>query len=59
MVQGYSSEEILAESRAVLETNGEWELIDIGVSNFTLVFGGESYSEIIYSVSIFIILVSP
>ncbi|XP_045905956.1 5-hydroxytryptamine receptor 3C-like [Micropterus dolomieu] len=49
MVQGYSSEEILAESRAVLETNGEWELIDIGVSNFTLVFGGESYSEIIYS----------
>ncbi|XP_038572909.1 5-hydroxytryptamine receptor 3C-like [Micropterus salmoides] len=56
MVQGYSSEEILAESRAVLETNGEWELIDIGVSNFTLVFGGESYSEIIYSVSIFIIL---
>uniref|UniRef100_A0A3P8RV02 Uncharacterized protein n=1 Tax=Amphiprion percula TaxID=161767 RepID=A0A3P8RV02_AMPPE len=30
MIQGSTSEEILQESREVLQTNGEWELADIG-----------------------------
>ncbi|XP_070764476.1 5-hydroxytryptamine receptor 3A-like [Enoplosus armatus] len=48
MVQGTTPAQILAESRDVFETNGEWELIDIGVAPSTLALGVGSYSEITY-----------
>ncbi|XP_044218404.1 5-hydroxytryptamine receptor 3A-like [Thunnus albacares] len=48
MIQGATSEEILQESREVMETNGEWELVDIKVSTSNLVLYEGSYSEIKY-----------
>lgn len=48
---GLSPEEILQESREVLHTNGEWELINITVAHSTLVLNVGSYSEIKYFVS--------
>uniref|UniRef100_A0A3Q1ENL6 Neurotransmitter-gated ion-channel ligand-binding domain-containing protein n=1 Tax=Acanthochromis polyacanthus TaxID=80966 RepID=A0A3Q1ENL6_9TELE len=48
MIQGSTSEEILQESRGVLQTNGEWELTDIGVADSTLALEDGSYSEIKY-----------
>ncbi|CAN9500905.1 unnamed protein product [Ophioblennius macclurei] len=46
MIQGSTSEEILEESRDVMETNGEWELVDISVAQKTLALGSGEYSEI-------------
>ncbi|KAM7011965.1 5-hydroxytryptamine receptor 3A-like [Tautogolabrus adspersus] len=51
MIQGPTAEEILEESRQVIETNGEWELVGIRVANFTLALE-ESYSEIKYNIII-------
>ncbi|XP_054872387.1 5-hydroxytryptamine receptor 3A-like [Amphiprion ocellaris] len=48
MIQGSTSEEILQESREVLQTNEEWELADIGVADSTLALEDGSYSEIKY-----------
>uniref|UniRef100_A0A8C4DVV4 5-hydroxytryptamine receptor 3A n=1 Tax=Dicentrarchus labrax TaxID=13489 RepID=A0A8C4DVV4_DICLA len=48
MIQGATSEEILEESRYVLQTKGEWELIDINVAPSTLVLQEGSYSDIKY-----------
>ncbi|KAM7011899.1 5-hydroxytryptamine receptor 3A-like [Tautogolabrus adspersus] len=48
MIQGRTAEEILAESRQVIETNGEWELVGIRIASFTLALQ-ESYSEIKYN----------
>ncbi|XP_044056993.1 5-hydroxytryptamine receptor 3A-like [Siniperca chuatsi] len=50
MIHSRSSEEILAESRDVLETNGEWELADISIARSTLALEAGSYSEIKYFV---------
>ena len=51
MIQGTTSEEILEESRQVLQTNGEWELADITVGHTTLALDLGEYSEIKYYVS--------
>lgn len=51
MIEGATSEEILQESRDVLQTNGEWELADIVVDHSTLALDVGSYSEVKYYVS--------
>ncbi|XP_042355529.1 5-hydroxytryptamine receptor 3A-like [Plectropomus leopardus] len=43
-----SSEEILAESKSVINTRGEWELLDIKEAPYTLEITAGSYSEIKY-----------
>ncbi|XP_008289923.1 5-hydroxytryptamine receptor 3A-like [Stegastes partitus] len=48
MIKGSTSEEILEESRQVLQTNGEWELTDITIAEFSLDLDEGSYSEIKY-----------
>ncbi|XP_062280793.1 5-hydroxytryptamine receptor 3A-like [Scomber scombrus] len=49
MIQGHTAEEILKESRDVIETNGEWELVDIKLAPNTLVLGDEgNFSKVIY-----------
>ncbi|XP_067454270.1 5-hydroxytryptamine receptor 3C-like [Thunnus thynnus] len=48
MIQGDTAAEILKESREVIETNGEWELIDIKIAPSTLTLAEASYSEIKY-----------
>ncbi|KAM9358367.1 5-hydroxytryptamine receptor 3A-like [Symphorus nematophorus] len=48
LLQGTTSEEILRESRQVLQTNGEWELADITVGHTTLALDVGEYSEIKY-----------
>lgn len=53
MIQGHTAEEILNESRDVIETNGEWELVDIKLAPNTLVLDEGTFSEIIYYVSIY------
>lgn len=53
MIQGSTAAMILKESRAVLQTNGEWELADITVGQTTLTVDVGSYSEIKYYVSTF------
>ncbi|KAM9358368.1 5-hydroxytryptamine receptor 3A-like [Symphorus nematophorus] len=50
MIQGAAAEEILEESRDVLETNGEWELADITVGSVTLALDEGQYSEIQYNI---------
>lgn len=51
MIQGHSSEEILKESRELIETNGEWELVDIKLTSKTVVLDEGNFSKIIYYVS--------
>ncbi|XP_051231899.1 5-hydroxytryptamine receptor 3A isoform X3 [Dicentrarchus labrax] len=48
MIQGATSEEILEKSRNVLQTKGEWELIDIDVAPSTLAIEETQYSQIKY-----------
>ncbi|XP_059197464.1 5-hydroxytryptamine receptor 3C-like [Centropristis striata] len=48
MFQSTAVEEILEESQQVLQTNGEWELVDIKAGSTTLVIIDGSYSEIKY-----------
>uniref|UniRef100_A0A8C4GII2 5-hydroxytryptamine receptor 3A n=1 Tax=Dicentrarchus labrax TaxID=13489 RepID=A0A8C4GII2_DICLA len=47
-----TSEEILEKSRNVLQTKGEWELIDIDVAPSTLAIEETQYSQIKYYISI-------
>lgn len=51
MVQGATAEEILAESRQVIQSNGEWDLIGIHVVPYDLELEDGSYSQIAYYVS--------
>lgn len=51
MFQGDTAEGILAESKAVLETKGEWELADIKAAPSTLEIIDGAYSEITFYVS--------
>ncbi len=44
---------MLAQSRDVIQTNGEWELADIQVGDVTLALNVGSYSQIKYFVSPF------
>ncbi|XP_070817546.1 5-hydroxytryptamine receptor 3A-like [Chaetodon trifascialis] len=44
-----TAEDILEESKAVLETSGEWDLADITVSSSNLVISAGSYSELKYN----------
>lgn len=53
MNQGSTAAMMLQESKAVLQTNGEWELADIAVGQTTLTIDVGSYSEIKYYVSTF------
>ena len=53
MIQGHTAEEILNESRDVIETNGEWELVDIKLAPNTLVLDEGTFSKVIYYVSIY------
>lgn len=53
MIQGTTAEQILQQSKDVIETNGEWELADITVAPFTLTLEDDSYSEIKFHVSTF------
>ncbi|XP_071764171.1 5-hydroxytryptamine receptor 3A [Centroberyx gerrardi] len=48
MVMGSSAEEILEESREVIQTSGEWELLSIKGSPSVLVLAEGSYYEIEY-----------
>ncbi|XP_070765025.1 5-hydroxytryptamine receptor 3A-like [Enoplosus armatus] len=48
MIQGTTAAQILEESRNVIQTNGEWELVDIKVDPSALKIFDESYSEIKY-----------
>ncbi|XP_056270857.1 5-hydroxytryptamine receptor 3A-like [Pseudoliparis swirei] len=50
LIQGPTAEEILAESREVLETNGEWKLEDIRVAPSTLTLDERSFSQIKYHI---------
>ncbi|XP_029285458.1 5-hydroxytryptamine receptor 3A-like [Cottoperca gobio] len=50
MIPSMTAEEILEESRSVIETIGEWELVDIRVSPHSLVIIDGSYSEIKYNI---------
>uniref|UniRef100_A0A8C4GIH2 Neurotransmitter-gated ion-channel transmembrane domain-containing protein n=1 Tax=Dicentrarchus labrax TaxID=13489 RepID=A0A8C4GIH2_DICLA len=52
MIQAATSEEILEKSRNVLQTKGEWELIDIDVAPSTLAIEETQYSQIKYYISI-------
>uniref|UniRef100_A0A3Q3NFZ8 5-hydroxytryptamine receptor 3A-like n=1 Tax=Labrus bergylta TaxID=56723 RepID=A0A3Q3NFZ8_9LABR len=45
------AEEILKESRQVIQTNGEWELVGLSVTPYTLTLE-ESYSEVRYNIVI-------
>ncbi|XP_041647340.1 5-hydroxytryptamine receptor 3A-like [Cheilinus undulatus] len=51
MIQGATAEEILEESRQVIETNGEWELVGIRATPSVLTLE-ESYSMIVYHIII-------
>ncbi|KAM9358370.1 5-hydroxytryptamine receptor 3A-like [Symphorus nematophorus] len=48
MIQGTTAEDILQESSKVIQTRGEWELVDIHVAPSTLEISDGSYSEIKY-----------
>ncbi|XP_056234590.1 5-hydroxytryptamine receptor 3A-like [Seriola aureovittata] len=48
MIQGYAAAEILAGSRKVIQTKGEWELADIKITPSTLEITEGSYSDIIF-----------
>ncbi|KAK9519418.1 hypothetical protein VZT92_022151 [Zoarces viviparus] len=50
VIQGSTSEEILKESHGVLETDGEWTLVDISVAPSTLALDEGSYSQIVYHI---------
>ncbi|KAM8873736.1 5-hydroxytryptamine receptor 3A-like [Spinachia spinachia] len=50
MIQGSTSEETLAESLDVLESNGEWVLAGITTASFNLTLDVGSYSEIEYHI---------
>ncbi|XP_050933208.1 LOW QUALITY PROTEIN: 5-hydroxytryptamine receptor 3A-like [Lates calcarifer] len=45
---GATPEDILQESREVLETNGEWELADVGLALSNLAFQEGKYSEVTF-----------
>lgn len=51
MIQGDTSAEVLQNSKDIIETRGEWELIDIRVAENNLTFPEGTYSEVKYSVS--------
>lgn len=51
MIQAITAEQILKESKQVLQTKGEWELADIQVSTTILEITVANYSEIKYFVS--------
>ncbi|KAM9831440.1 uncharacterized protein ACB057_018630 [Neosynchiropus ocellatus] len=46
MVQGASAEAIVEESKQVIETNGEWQLLTVQVVPSTLVIDGGTYSSV-------------
>ncbi|XP_061681192.1 5-hydroxytryptamine receptor 3A-like [Syngnathoides biaculeatus] len=48
LIQGATSEETLEVSRKLIQTNGEWELVDIKVTPSVLKLNGGSYSEMKY-----------
>ncbi|XP_070765022.1 5-hydroxytryptamine receptor 3A-like [Enoplosus armatus] len=48
MIQGITAAETLEESRNVIQTKGEWELVDIKIAPSTLVITDGSYSDIKY-----------
>ncbi|XP_023255586.1 5-hydroxytryptamine receptor 3A-like [Seriola lalandi dorsalis] len=48
MIQGDTAEAVLAESRKVMQTKGEWELADIKVTPNTLEITEGSYSDITF-----------
>ncbi|XP_036971875.1 5-hydroxytryptamine receptor 3A [Acanthopagrus latus] len=50
MIQGYSAAMTLEESKEVMQTKGEWELVDITVGQTTLTIDVGSYSEIKYHI---------
>lgn len=52
MIQGDTAENILKESKKVLETNGEWELANITIGQHHLLLEEGEYSEIVFNVSI-------
>lgn len=47
-----TSEQVLNRSKDVLLTDGEWELVDVGVDNFLLVLQEGNYSQVKYSVRV-------
>ncbi len=53
MIEGITAEVALEESKQVMVTKGEWELIDIEVAPANLEVSDASYSEIKYFVSTF------
>lgn len=53
MIPGASAQDILGESRKVMESDGEWELADIGIAHSTLALDGGHFSEIKYFVRSF------
>lgn len=53
MLPSKTPEEDLEESREVIETRGEWELVDIETAPITLEILDGTYSEIKYFVSYF------
>lgn len=55
ILQGTSAAEILSESRDVIQTKGEWELVGIEAALSTLEVEEGTYSSIKYFVSSFII----
>lgn len=58
MIQGATAAKILKESRKVIQTNGEWELVDIKVVPSTLVLDEGTFSQIAFYVSTFNYLTS-
>lgn len=56
MTSSKTSEEILEESRTLVQTEGEWELVNVDVKPFLLVLEEGNYTQVKYFVSNFIIL---
>ncbi|KAM9848890.1 5-hydroxytryptamine receptor 3A-like [Aulostomus maculatus] len=48
MIPGSMAEDILRESREVMETSGEWELIDFKLAPHVLILAEGNYSEVKY-----------
>ncbi|XP_066565180.1 5-hydroxytryptamine receptor 3C [Amia ocellicauda] len=46
--QGTSAKDILQESRDVIQTTGEWELVNIQANHFLLQIQNKDYEEIVY-----------
>ena len=51
MVLGLSAERILSQSREVLQTEGEWELLNITAAESLLSLDGGGYHDIVFNVS--------